>query len=103
LDPTAEPGAPVPDDWQPGAPTSALTFAAEAVWDLVSSPVGAAQAVARSLATPRQLSRVTLETARGALALTGAVRPVHDTTLTGPLSGSRRYVWTDLSISDIRT
>ena len=103
LDPTAEPGAPVPDDWQPEAPSSSLTFAAEAIWDLVSSPVGAAQAVVRSLATPRQLARVTLETARGALALTGAVRPVHDTTLTGPLSGSRRYVWTDLSISDIRT
>ena len=37
------------------------------------------------------------------LALTGAVRPVHDTTLTGPLAGSRRYVWTDLSLSDVRT
>jgi diacylglycerol O-acyltransferase len=46
--------------------------------------------------------RLTQETARGALALTGAVRPVHDTTLTGPLSGSRRYAWTDVTLADIR-
>ncbi len=102
LDPTAEPGEGVPDDWQPESPASALSFAAEAAWDLVRSPVGAARAVVRSLAAPRNLARATLESARGVLALTGAVRPVHDTTLTGPLSGSRRYVWTDVSLSDVR-
>ena len=103
LDSSAEPGAAVPDDWQPESPASTLGFTADAVWHLLSSPVGAGHALVRSLATPRQLARATVESARGALALTGAVRPVHDTTLTGPLSGSRRYVWTDLSLSEVRT
>ena len=103
LDPSAEPGAAVPDDWQPAPPASTLGFTAQALWHLLGSPVDAGQALVRSLAAPRELARVTVESARGALALTGAVRPVHDTTLTGPLSGSRRYAWTDLSLSDVRT
>ncbi len=103
LDPTAEPGTSVADDWQPEPPPGAAGFAAQAVWQLVSSPVVAGQALVRSLAAPRQVAHLTLETARGALALTGAVRPVHDSTLTGPLSGSRRYAWTDISLDDVRT
>jgi diacylglycerol O-acyltransferase len=103
LDPTEEPGDAVPDDWQPEAPSSSVGFTAQAVWHLVSSPVGAGGALVRSLATPRRLAHLSLETARGALALTGAVRPVHDSTLMGPLSGSRRYAWTDISLDDVRT
>ena len=103
LDPTAEPGAPVADEWQPEPPAGSIRFAAGGAWHLVSTPVAAGRAVVRSLAAPRKLARFTLESARGALALAGAVRPVHDTTLTGPLSGSRRYAWTDLSFDDVRT
>jgi WS/DGAT/MGAT family acyltransferase len=102
LDPTSEPGAPVPDDWQPEPPVGPLRFAAGGAWHLVSMPVAAGQAAVRSLAAPRRLARFTLESTRGALALAGAMRPVHDTTLTGPLSGSRRYAWTDLSLEDVR-
>jgi WS/DGAT/MGAT family acyltransferase len=102
LDPTPEPGAAVPDDWEPEPPSSSLSFAAGAAWHLVSTPVAAGRAVVRSLATPRKLAHLTLESARGALALAGAARPVHETTLTGPLSGSRRYAWTDLSLHDVR-
>jgi WS/DGAT/MGAT family acyltransferase len=103
LDPTPEPGAAVADDWHPEQPRSTLVFTAQAARHLVGSPVGAGRAVIRSLATPRRLVRTTKETARGALALTGAVLPVHRTTLTGPLSGSRRYAWTDVSLSDVGT
>ena len=103
LDPTPEPGAAVPDDWQPDPPVGAVRFAMGGAWHLVSTPAAAAQAVVRSLAAPRHLVRLTLDSTRGALALAGAVRPVHDTTLTGPLSGSRRYAWTDLSLDDVRT
>jgi diacylglycerol O-acyltransferase len=103
LDPSPEPRAAVMDDWQPEQPRSALVFTAQAVRHLVGSPLDAGRVVVHSLATPRQLVRTTKVTARGALALTGAVLPVHRTTLTGPLSGSRRYAWTDVSLSDIRT
>jgi diacylglycerol O-acyltransferase len=102
LDPTPEPGTPVPDGWQPESPLGPVAFTAQAVWQLVTSPVAVTRTVARSLAAPRRVVRLTCETARGALALTGAVRPVHDTTLTGPLSGSRRYTWTDVPLADIR-
>jgi diacylglycerol O-acyltransferase len=40
--------------------------------------------------------------ARGTLALSGALLPVRRTTLTGTLSGSRRYVSTDLALDDIK-
>ena len=103
LDATPVPGPPVPDDWQPALPSSSVSFAAQAAWHLARTPVEAGQAIVRSLAAPRRLAHLTLESARGALALAGAVRPVHDTTLTGPLSGSRRYAWTDVSLDDVRT
>ena len=31
-----------------------------------------------------------------------ALRPVRSTSLTGPLEGSRRYTWTDISLGDVR-
>ena len=102
LDPTPEPGAAVPDHWQPEQPRNGLVFTAQAARHLVGSPFGAGRAVVRSLATPHDLARTTREAARGALALSGAVLPVHRTTLTGPLSGSRRYTATDVSLGDIR-
>jgi len=69
---------------------------------LVTSPVVAGRALARSLATSRTLWRTTIESARGALALSGAIRPVRQTTLTGDLSGSRRYASTEVPLDDIK-
>jgi len=60
LDPTPEPGPPVPDDWQPEPPSSAVSFAAGAAWHLVRTPVAAGQAVVRSLAAPRKLAHLSL-------------------------------------------
>lgn len=34
--------------------------------------------------------------------MTGALRPLHPSTLVGPLDGSRRYTWTNVSFADIR-
>ncbi|WP_151081864.1 WS/DGAT/MGAT family O-acyltransferase [Nocardioides cynanchi] len=103
LDATPEPGTAVADDWRPERPRHTLVFTAQAARHLAGAPLDAGRAVAHALATPRQLVRTTRQTARGALALTGAVLPVHRTTLTGPLSGSRRYAWTDVSLDDVRT
>ena len=101
LDPTAEPRPGVRDDWSP-APPHPLVLTADALGHLVTSPVVAGRALARSLAAPRTLWRTTLESARGALALSGAIRPVRQTTLTGDLSGSRRYASTEVSLDDIK-
>ena len=34
--------------------------------------------------------------------MASALRPVQRTSLTGPLEGSRRYTWTDISLGDVR-
>jgi diacylglycerol O-acyltransferase len=101
LDPPPEPRRAVPDEWTPQQ-HHPLALTADAVARLVSSPVDAGRALARSLATPERLVRTTLGTARGALALSGALRPVRRTTLTGSLSGSRRYTWTELPVDDVK-
>lgn len=103
LDPTPTPQPGVPDTWEPAAPVSGLVFTGQAVWELASSPAHAARAVAGALGAPRRLARSALLAARGTLALSGAARPVHGSSLTGPLDGSRRYAWTDVSLADIRT
>ena len=103
LDPTAGAARRCPTTGSPSRRPAAAGFAAQAVWQLVSSPVVAGQAAGPVAGRPAAGGHLTLETARGALALTGAVRPVHDSTLTGPLSGSRRYAWTDISLDDVRT
>jgi WS/DGAT/MGAT family acyltransferase len=101
LDPTPEQRPGAPEDWSPATPHP-LLLTVDALGHLVTSPVAAGRALARSLTAPRVLLRNTLDSARGALALTGALRPVHPSTLTGDLSGSRRYVWTEVSLADIK-
>lgn len=103
LDPSATPRPPVPDNWEPAAPTSALKYTAGAVTGLATSPVRAAWAVTRALRAPRQVIRAATQSAEGLLTLSGALLPVHRTSLTGPLDGSRRYAWSDVTLADIRT
>lgn len=102
LDPTPTPRPPVPDDWAPADPPSATYAAASAAWHLATSPLTVARAVVTSLADPRRLARTSRETARGLLTMVPALRPVEPTSLTGPLEGSRRYTWTDVSLDDVR-
>jgi diacylglycerol O-acyltransferase len=101
LDPTPEPRPGVPDEWSPARPSS-LVLTGDAIGHLVRSPLAAGQALARSLTAPLSLWRTTLESARGALALSGALRPVRHTTLTGELSGSRRYAFTEIPLTDVK-
>ena len=42
-----------------------------------------------------------MESAQGLVRLGSAARPVHSTSLTGPLRGGRRYAWTDASLTDL--
>jgi WS/DGAT/MGAT family acyltransferase len=76
---------------------------ARAAWELVTSPGPAARAVVGALSAPTRLARRSAETAAGLLTMTGALRPVRHTSLTGHLEGSRRYTWTDISLDDVRT
>ena len=102
LDAGPTPRQPVPDTWVPTPSGSTLAFTGAAVRELLLSPVYGAGLLLRALGTPRRLARSAGEAATGLLVLAGAVRPVHDSSLTGPADGSRRYTWTDLSLDDIR-
>lgn len=103
LDATPEPSPPVADDWLPAPPQSGLSFTAQALWDLASTPVAAARALASALSSPQRFVRRTGQTAKGLLYLTGALRPAQESSLSGPLDGSRRYTWATVSLNDIRT
>jgi diacylglycerol O-acyltransferase len=103
LDPSPEPRAPSVDTWRPAPPQSRLAFTARAVWDSARAPAAGARAVGAALWAPGRLGRRSGQTAKGLLTMTGALRPVHGSSLTGPLDGSRRYAWTTVSLSDIRT
>ncbi len=102
LDPTPVPGPAVPDTWQPVEPESTLAFTVDALRDLAQVPVRAGRAAARSALAPRRLARTTVDSVRGLIAIAGAAWPVTSTSLTGPLDGTRRYAWADLSLDDIR-
>lgn len=98
LDPGPIPGPGVPDTWVPEAPVSSLRFNAGAVRELALSPVRAAGALARTARSPRRLVRTVL----GVAALSGALLPIHPSSLNGALRGGRRYAWTTVSLDDIR-
>ena len=103
LDPTPEVRPPVPDDWDPARPVSALVFSTDAARELALTPVRASRLAVDALRHPRRLTRGAARAVTGLTALAGALLPVPASSLTGPLDGNRRYAWTDGSLDDIRT
>ena len=103
LDPTPEQRPGAPDSWDPAPPPPALQYTAEAVRELVATPLRITGTLAHAARTPRRMVRTTARAATGLLTLSGALRPAHDSSLTGPLHGGRRYTWTSVSFDDIRT
>jgi len=103
LDPSPAPRPHMVDGWQPAPPQSTVSFTAQALWDAARRPAAAVRAIGVALETPRRLALLTVQTVKGLLAITGALRPVDSSSLTGRLGGSRRYAWTTVSLSDVRT
>jgi diacylglycerol O-acyltransferase len=103
LDVSREQRQPVADRWSPTPPPSTVALTARAVWELAATPASGARAIATALRSPASLIRQAGHTARGLATLTGALVPVHGSSLAGPLDGSRRYAWTTVSLDDIRT
>ena len=103
LDPTPTPRPAEPDSWEPARAASAWSFTATSALELVISPAQAARVGARALGTPRKLVGTVVDGTQGLFHLAAAaVRPVHPTSLTGHLDGSRRYAWTHTSLAEIR-
>jgi diacylglycerol O-acyltransferase len=102
LDPTPTRRPAVPDDWRPAPTESTARWTAEALRELVVSPVHLTGALAHASRTPRRLARTTARTASGLLTLGGSLVPVHGSSLGGPLRGGRRYTWTTVPLGDVR-
>ena len=103
LDPTPTQRPGVPDTWRPEPEEPVVRYTAGALRELVSSPLHLTGALAHAARTPRRMVRTSARTATGLLTLSGALRPVHGTSLSGPLGGGRRYTWTTVRLDDIRT
>jgi WS/DGAT/MGAT family acyltransferase len=103
LDTSPQPRPHPVDDWQPAQPQSTVSFTAQALLDAARLPGAVVRAIGAALERPRRLALLTVQTVKGVVTMTGALRPVDDSSLTGPLGGSRRYAWTTVSLSDIRT
>jgi diacylglycerol O-acyltransferase len=101
LDPTPEPRPAVEDDWQPEPPTPLLRDAAESASSLLETPLRASRALAGALRTPRRLLRTGIATAEGMWEISRGLLPYRGSSLTGPLSGRRRYAWATVPMSDV--
>lgn len=94
----------IADEWLPAPPESTLSFTARGLWDTARAPAAGGRAIwSAAMGAPMRLAYLTVQTVKGLLAITGALRPVDGSSLTGRLGGSRRYAWTTVSLSDIRT
>lgn len=101
LDPTSLPRPGVPDQWDPAPALSTAAFTGAAAMQLAASPAQAATALGRAVSSPVRLLRSAAISAQGLLTLSGAALPVHRSSLTGHLDGSRRYARTTCSLADI--
>jgi diacylglycerol O-acyltransferase len=98
--PTPAPG--LPDTWEPRPGPSSLGLTALALKDLALTPVRLGGSAARSVRRPRVLAQGAVQSVRGLLALSEALRPASQSSLTGALHGGRRYAWTQVSLKDVR-
>jgi len=103
LDPTPTQRPGVPDSWHPEPEEPAVRYTTDALRELVASPLRMTGALAHAARAPRRMVRTTTRTAAGLLTLSGALRPVHGSSLSGPLEGGRRYTWTNARLDDVRT
>ncbi|MCA2229250.1 WS/DGAT/MGAT family O-acyltransferase [Nonomuraea aurantiaca] len=93
---------PPPDVWTPAPEPSTLSLAAGALRELLLNPVEQARMIGRALAAPRATVQHVTDTARGLIALAGALWPASGSTLTGPIGGYRRYTVARASLTDVK-
>jgi diacylglycerol O-acyltransferase len=101
LTPDATCAEPLP--WEPGPAPAAWELAAEAVTDMASSPFEMIRAVRARTRVPRRAAKQLLETVAGLRAVAGAVKPMAQSSLNGPIGPHRRWVATSVSVADIKT
>jgi diacylglycerol O-acyltransferase / wax synthase len=98
------PDTPIPEapPWEAGPVPASWELAAEAVWDMASSPFEMARALRARTRIPRRAARQVWETVSGIGQVVSGLRPTTRTSLNGPIGPHRRWVATSVPVSDIK-
>ena len=91
-----------PPPWHVTDPPSRLAVTADAVTQLAASPLRMARLFTGAVRSPVSAVHRAADTARGAAALAGAIRPAHESTLVGPIGRYRRYDATVVNLQHVR-
>lgn len=94
---------PLPDSWEPKPAPSRRRLISDAVGSQVTSSTDSVRWAAAALTHPRRTATRVGATAKGAASLAGLSRPGTATTLTGPNGPHRRWLWSRVSIEDVKT
>ncbi|HYN28360.1 MAG TPA: wax ester/triacylglycerol synthase family O-acyltransferase [Dermatophilaceae bacterium] len=97
-----EPGPPTPDHWQPRPRPGRAGLLAGAARDAALTPVAVGRATLPLLRHPVGLGKRVARTARGSLALLGAVTPAAPSSLRGAMGRQRRYASTVVPLAEVR-
>ena len=93
---------PIPSAWSPRPAPGNVELATEAVADLVRSPYEQVRALRAATRVPRQALDHLKEIGAGLSSLTGVLSATPESSLNGPIGPHRRYVWTSVSVDDIK-
>ena len=88
--------------WAPGPGPTGAQLAAESLLNVVRSPYEQLRAVHASASAIRHAVAQAIQVGRGAVAMTGLVRPTPVSSLNGPIGPHRRYAWATTSVVDIK-
>ncbi len=101
LDPAPNATPLVPTPAPCGRAETPTTFTARGLGELVGYPARVATAVGRLSRTPVRSANAVAAAARGLLDLSGAARPVHPSSLLGPIGADRRFTWVEVQMSEV--
>lgn len=103
LDISPETITPAAIAWTPRPAPSDVDLASEAVGQLVMSPYEQVRALRAASRVPRQAFDQLKEIGTGLSSLAGILSAPPESSLNGPIGPHRRYVWTSVSVDDIKT
>jgi WS/DGAT/MGAT family acyltransferase len=101
LDPAPNATPLVPESGPVGAEASDAAFTAWGLGELAGCPARLASALSRLSRTPVRSATAVAHATRGLLDLSGAARPVHPSSLLGPIGVDRRFTWVEVHMSEV--
>lgn len=95
------PSTPPAQAWSPEPEPSTLRLTVDALLELALSPVEQLRLAGRALQAPQATAHRVVETARGLIALAGALTPAAPSSLNGPIGRQRRYAVARARLADV--